>query len=106
MLLCFACKSDTFVGCLLVFLPPYSPDFNPIEESFSCCMFGHVSFHSVTHTFSIVKKWLRRHWRELRHSQFPEQDLREACFRAVNAENARGWYRHSGYLRSVVRWMY
>ena len=24
-------------GCLLVFLPAYSPDFNPIEESFSCC---------------------------------------------------------------------
>ena len=24
-------------GCLLIFLPPYSPDFNPIEESFSCC---------------------------------------------------------------------
>jgi len=23
-------------GCLLMFLPPYSPDFNPIEESFSC----------------------------------------------------------------------
>lgn len=23
------------MGCLLVFLPPYSPDFNPIEESFS-----------------------------------------------------------------------
>ncbi len=22
-------------GCLLIFLPPYSPDFNPIEESFS-----------------------------------------------------------------------
>lgn len=22
-------------GCLLVFLPPYSPDFNPIEQSFS-----------------------------------------------------------------------
>lgn len=25
-------------GSLLVFLPPYSPDFNPIEESFSCGM--------------------------------------------------------------------
>jgi transposase len=25
-------------SCLLVFLPPYSPDLNPIEESFSCCM--------------------------------------------------------------------
>lgn len=26
-------------GSRLVFLPPYSPDLNPIEESFSCCMF-------------------------------------------------------------------
>jgi transposase len=23
-------------GCVVRFLPPYSPDFNPIEESFSC----------------------------------------------------------------------
>ncbi len=23
-------------GCVIIFLPPYSPDFNPIEESFSC----------------------------------------------------------------------
>jgi len=68
-------------GCLLIFLPPYSPDFNPIEESFSC-----------------LKKWLRRHWRQLQHSEYPEQDLREACFMAVTAEKARGWYRDSGYL--------
>lgn len=26
-------------GCVLLFLPPYSPDFNPIEESFSCGTF-------------------------------------------------------------------
>jgi hypothetical protein len=25
-------------GCVLLFLPPYSPDFNPIKESFSCGM--------------------------------------------------------------------
>lgn len=25
----------TIVGCILKFLPPYSPDMNPIEESFS-----------------------------------------------------------------------
>jgi DDE superfamily endonuclease len=25
-------------GQVLLFLPPYSPDFNPIEESFSCGM--------------------------------------------------------------------
>jgi transposase len=27
---------DTLTGCRLLFLPPYSPDLNPIEESFSC----------------------------------------------------------------------
>ena len=26
-------------GCRLHFLPPYSPDLNPIEESFSCCKY-------------------------------------------------------------------
>lgn len=24
-------------GCRLIFLPAYSPDYNPIEESFSSC---------------------------------------------------------------------
>jgi transposase len=29
--------TDSFLlGCLFIFLPPYSPDFSPIEESFSC----------------------------------------------------------------------
>lgn len=32
-------------GVLLVFLPPYSPDFNPIEESFSTCKSFH--YHHV-----------------------------------------------------------
>jgi hypothetical protein len=45
-----------------------------------------------------VKKWLRRHWWQLQNSEFPEQDLREACFLAVNGENSHGWYAHSGYL--------
>lgn len=26
-----------WTGCKLIFLPPYSPDLNPIEESFSAC---------------------------------------------------------------------
>jgi transposase len=26
---------NIFAGCILKFLPPYSPDMNPIEESFS-----------------------------------------------------------------------
>jgi len=27
--------SDEVAGCILKFIPPYSPDLNPIEESFS-----------------------------------------------------------------------
>jgi len=29
--------NEVYSGCLLVYLPPYSPDLNPIEESFSSC---------------------------------------------------------------------
>ena len=36
-------------GCLLWFLPPYSPDYNPIEL-----------------TFSILKAWMKRNFRRLR----------------------------------------
>jgi transposase len=28
---------ETCLGYELLFLPAYSPDYNPIEESFSCC---------------------------------------------------------------------
>lgn len=31
-------------GVILAFLPPYSPDFNPIEEQ-----------------FSVIKSWMKRH---------------------------------------------
>lgn len=84
---CNTHKSDALrdavaaAGCILVFLPPYSPDFNPIEESFSC-----------------VKYWLRRHWPDFQDSLFPEIDLMEACMQAVTAEKAAGWFRHSGYI--------
>ena len=27
----------TYIGCLILYLPAYSPDLNPIEESFSTC---------------------------------------------------------------------
>ncbi|CAK5279006.1 unnamed protein product, partial [Mycena citricolor] len=66
-------------GTMLIFLPPYSPDFNPIEESFSA-----------------VKSWIRRHWRRLEHSGTPEIDLLEACA-TVTAEKARKWFGNSGF---------
>jgi len=29
------CWANIGIGCILKFIPPYSPDLNPIEESFS-----------------------------------------------------------------------
>jgi len=37
--------SPSSLGCLLIYLPPYSPDMNPIEESFSTCTY--VSFSKL-----------------------------------------------------------
>jgi transposase len=64
-------------GCELLYLPPYSPDFNPIEQS-----------------FSKVKSLLRR--AEARTCE----SLIEAIGRAlsaVSARDARGFFGHCGY---------
>jgi len=46
----------------------------------------------------LVKAYLRRHWMWAQDSAFPERDLIEACYSAVNGENAKGWFQSSGYL--------
>lgn len=64
-------------GCSLVFLPPYSPDFSPIEEA-----------------FSKLKALLRKAAARTRGA------LLEAIGRAigaVTARDARGWFAHCGY---------
>ena len=64
-------------GCSLLFLPPYSPDFSPIEEA-----------------FSKVKALLRKAAARAREA------LVEAIGRAlsaVTAEDALGWFGHCGY---------
>jgi transposase len=68
-------------GCELLYLPPYSPDFNPIEEA-----------------FSKIKALLRK----------VEARSREALIDAigrgismVTAEDARGFFDHCGYITSV-----
>jgi transposase len=64
-------------GCELIYLPPYSPDFNPIEEA-----------------FSKVKGLLRRAEARTREA------LLEAMGRAldaVSASDARGFFEHRGY---------
>jgi transposase len=64
-------------GCELLFLPAYSPDFSPIEE-----------------TFSKLKAFLRR------IGARTHEALQEAIGQAletVTAQDALGWFTHCGY---------
>jgi transposase len=64
-------------GCELIYLPPYSPDFNPIEEA-----------------FSKVKRILRK------IGARGKETLIEAMGRALGAvsiEDVRGFFAHCGY---------
>ena len=68
-------------GCELLYLPPYSPDFNPIEEA-----------------FSKIKGLLRKAQARSREA------LVEALGRAisaVSAMDARGFFKHGGYRLPV-----
>jgi transposase len=63
-------------GCEVLFLPPYSPDFSPIEEA-----------------FLKIKALLRKAART-------REGLVEAIGRAldaVTARDVRGWFAHCGY---------
>jgi transposase len=64
-------------ACQLLFLPAYSPDFSPIEE-----------------TFSKLKAFLRRAKARTREA------LQEAIIQAlltVTSQDAQGWFGHCGY---------
>ena len=64
-------------GCELLYLPPYSPDMNPIEEA-----------------FSKVKGLMRR--AEARTREALVEAMGKALG-AVSASDARGFFEHSGY---------
>jgi len=69
-------------GVKLVFLPPYSPDLNPIEEF-----------------FAQLKKFIKRHWRYYaKNSQQKFGPFLEWCVSTVGAckESARGHFRNAG----------
>ena len=70
----------------LEYLPPYSPDFNPIEEMCSC-----------------VKAWMRSN-REYVHAELmggvdcnPYGMIWRAVSESVTPEKAVCWYRDCGY---------
>jgi transposase len=66
-------------GSKLIYLPPYSPDMNPIEQV----------FHSV-------KAWLRRH--EDYYTSIHDQHwLMQQAAMSVTLEDIDGFIRNSGY---------
>lgn len=64
-------------GARLLFLPPYSPDFNPIEAA-----------------WAKIKHWIRRlqalDIHQLRRSMY-------RAFKSVRPTDASGWFRYCGY---------
>ena len=64
-------------GCTLMYLPPYSPDLNPIEEA-----------------FAKLKALLRRAGARTRAALIEAMGL---ALNAVTASDARGFFEHRGY---------
>lgn len=70
-------------GARLLYLPSYSPDFNPIKLAFSS-----------------IKAWLCASRDQLTDNLAVGGSVDDALWQAVystSAESARGWYKHCGY---------
>jgi len=73
----------------LLYLPPYSPNFNPIEEGFSA-----------------MKAWLRNNCdsalinltRGLPTSMAPSRLLWNAVYESMTPDNIWGWFADCGYV--------
>lgn len=68
-----------FTGAELIYLPPYSPDMNPIEQSFSA-----------------IKAWLRRHEDEAIRPEVRPWLIHRAIS-SVTEYDAMGWIANCGY---------
>ena len=68
-------------GCELLYLPPYSPDLNPIEEA-----------------FAKLKGLLRRSGARSRQALVEAMGM---ALDAITARDSRGFFRHCGYHVSV-----
>ena len=69
----------TDAGILVLWLPPYSPDFNPAENA-----------------FSKVKYYLKEHDEVMQVVSDPIPII-QAAFDSITSEDCTGWIRHCGY---------
>ena len=67
------------VGIVVIFLPPYSPDYNPTEQ-----------------TFSYVKYYLKQHDDLIQSIENPEVIV-QAAFAAITPSHCKGWIDNCGY---------
>jgi hypothetical protein len=72
---------------ILIYLPPYSPDYNPIEEGFSA-----------------MKAWIRRH-RDFANEMLGRQGTADpidmlwtAVHEAMTLTSISGWFRDCGHV--------
>lgn len=70
-------------GARLIYLPPYSPDLNPIEQA-----------------WSKLKQFLRS--AKARTDQALDQAVSDAL-KTISAENAAAWFLHCGYRGTPIR---
>jgi len=81
-----AISNITLRGVKLLYLPPYSPDFNPIEEC-----------------FLYMKGLIRRYGEQFRQVVETKDQVAIMAFlsdmlETVGPQHARGWFHHSNYL--------
>lgn len=62
----------------MLYLPPYSPDLNPIELA-----------------FGYVKQYLKQH-EDIIHA-LPAINIVKAAFKSINKELSNAWIEHCGY---------
>lgn len=80
----FAFLLTAISGVRIVFLPPYSPDFNPIEEAFSKIKhFIHCNGHLMTAENNDLNGLIYDMY---------------ICMDVITADDARGYIRHAGYM--------
>lgn len=65
-------------GARVLFLPPYSPDLNPIEAAWA--KLKHLVRKSFADDVNVLKNALRKAWSK------------------INPSDVRGWFRYCGYL--------
>jgi hypothetical protein len=68
------------LGCRVIFLPPYSPDYNPIETA-----------------FSTVKSWIKRNSNFMEACNNPIYALLVACSQ-ITPQMARSYFESSIYI--------